>query len=80
MVEKRPSPILRLLLRAPFFLLFLFLFYLLGRSFLALVKGFSLSLGLSDTIVSAISASMLVFVFFIGLAIILNYIQNKSDQ
>lgn len=80
MAEKRPSPILRRLLRAPFFLLILFLFYLLGKSFLLLVKGFSLSLGLPDIIVSAISVSMLVFVCFIGLAIILNFIQDKSDQ
>lgn len=80
MKRKPLSPRSRAILQLPFYLLVLFLFYLLGKSFVRLVSGFSLSLGFPDTLVHFISGLMLVFLFFIGSAIIMHLWRNKADD
>ncbi len=80
MKGKQLSPLYRAILQVPFYLLVLFLLYLLGKSFVTLVIGFSLPLGFSETLVHFISGLMLVFLLFIGSAIIMHFVQNKADD
>ena len=80
MSAQSKSSIVRYILRGPLYLLILFLFYLLGKNAIALVEGFSLSLGLSETVVDIISTVLLVFFGYIGLLIILNYVRSSRDQ
>jgi hypothetical protein len=67
-------------LRTPLFLVFLFLFYLLGKHSIVLVRRFSLSLGYSETLVTVLSTLLLVFFAFIGLLIVQSFFRDSNER
>jgi predicted transporter len=75
--EKRPS-LLVSLLKAPFYLGFLFVLYILGRSCFAQINNFALSLGFPAV---AVKASAYVFsgLFFFICAIVLINLFSRND-
>lgn len=76
-IEKRPS-LLVSLLRAPFYLGFLFLLYILGRSCFAQINNFALSLGFPAVAVKA-SGYVLYALFFFICAIVLINLFSRND-
>jgi hypothetical protein len=75
--EKHPS-LLVSLLKAPFYLGFLFLLYILGRSCFAQINNFALSLGFPAVAVKA-SGYVLYGLFFFICAIVLTNLFPRND-
>ena len=71
---------IRFILRAPFFVLFLFLFYLLGKHAIGLVEAFSVALGFPPLAVKVASIVLLVFFGFIGALVVLNYFRDSGGD
>lgn len=80
MSAEQKRNIIRLVLRAPLFLVFLFLFYLLGKYSIGLVEAFSLSLGYPVILVRTLSALLLIFFAFIGVLIVMSFFRNSTDR
>lgn len=76
-IQKR-APLLISLLKAPFYLGFLFLLYFLGRSGFAQINNFALSLGFPAGAVKA-SGYMLYALFFLICAIVLVNLFSRND-
>jgi hypothetical protein len=78
MSPQKRSPLLITLLKAPFYLGFLFLLYYLGRSGFALINNFSLSLGFPAVAVK-VSGYVLYALFFFICAIVLVKLFTRND-
>jgi len=78
MATKKPSPLLISLLKAPFYLGFLFLLYILGRSGFAQINNFALSLGFPAVAVK-LSGYLLYALFFFICAIVLVNLFSRDD-
>ena len=76
-IQKR-APLLISLLKAPFYLGFLFLLYFIGRSGFAQINNFALSLGFPAVAVKA-SGYMLYALFFFICAIVLINLFSRND-
>jgi len=71
------NSMLNLLIRIPFYVSILFLFYLLARGCTSLINGFSVSFNFSSTTTSILNIITLSFFVFIAILITINFFKIR---
>jgi len=78
MAQKQRPSLLSLIVKAPFFIGFLALLYLLGNSLLSRIEGFGMALGFSADLLRFSSYALLALFIFLSILVLIRWLSRDD--